>query len=194
MTYCSEGRTKAGRVFPALALDDVKRMLGMAGCQVGDAEPAGPVSPAIRQRLIHVAAPFPFVVELRGQATKTPAAYEAMRLITPLPAGRGAPPQLLEQMVRECPFGRVFRDEEGDLLFVGDLVVAGTTVRWFLTVVNVWTSMRERALEMLRFSLGPPAPLTGGGGGDACDIDDDGDGADGDGEPREGLAARIVVH
>jgi hypothetical protein len=200
MVYCSEGRTEAGRVFPALAIDDVKRMLGMAGCQVVDAEPAGPVSPAVKQRLIHVAAPFPFVVEMRGQASKTPATYEATRLITPLGAGRGLPPELLEQLVRECPFGRVFRDEDGDLLFVADLVVAGTTVRWFLMAFNVWRRMRERAAEMLAFSLTPPALRTAGGGrgegdGGEGDVEDDGDEADGDGEePRESRAARIVVH
>jgi hypothetical protein len=201
MTYSSEGRTEPGRVFPALAVDDVKRMLGMARCQVADAEPVGPVSPSVKHRLIHVAAPFPFVVEMRGQAKKTPATYEAMRLVTPLPAGRGLPPELLEQMVRECPFGRVFRDEEGDLLFVADLVVSGTTVRWFLTTIRVWAHMRQRAVEMLRLALAPPAAGTrsgsgeaGGGDGDECDTDDDGEGAPGDDEPREGRGARIVVH
>jgi len=202
MVYCSEGRTEAGRVFPALAIDDVKRMLGLVGCQVVDAEPAGPVSPAVRQRLIHAAAPFPFVVEMRGQASKTPATYEAMRLITPLGAGRGLPPELLEQLVRECPFGRVFRDEDDDLLFVADLVVAGTTVRWFLTTIRVWLHMRQRAVGMLRIALAPPHPRRAGGadrdgegGEDEADLDDAGHEAGGDdGGPGQRRGARIVVH
>ena len=121
-----------------------------------------------------------------------------LRLITPLPAGRGLSPGELETMVRECPFGRVFRDEEGDLLFIGDFVVAGTTVRWFLMALDVWTRMRQRAIQMLRLTLAPPAPRTPGpGGGEAeededCteDLDDDGD----DDEPRQGRAGRTVVH
>jgi hypothetical protein len=199
MTYCSEGRTKDGKVFPALAIDDVKRMLGMAGCQVVEAEPAGPVSPAVKQRLIHVAEPFPFVVEMRGQATKTPATYEAMRLVTPLPAGRGLSPEDMESMVRECPFGRVFRDEEGDLLFIEDLVVTGTTVLWFLTTIRVWARMRQRAVEMLRLALAPPVLRSRGPGGgdgegqedDRGDLDDEGEDDD---EPRHSRAARTVVH
>ena len=199
MTYCSEGRTKDGRVFPALAIDDVKRMLGMAGCQVVEAEPAGSVSPAVKQRLIHVAAPFPFVVEMRGQATKTPATYEAMRLVTPLPAGRGLSPEGMESMVRECPFGRVFRDEEGDLLFIEDLVVTGSTVLWFLTTIRVWARMRQRAMEMLRLALAPPGLRSRGPGGgdgegqedDRGDLDDEGEDDD---EPRQSRAARTVVH
>ena len=199
LTYCSEGRTKDGRVFPALAIDDVKRMLGMAGCQVVEAEPAGSVSPAVKQRLIHVAAPFPFVVEMRGQATKTPATYEAMRLVTPLPAGRGLSPEEMESMVRECPFGRVFRDEEGDLLFIEDLVVTGSTVLWFLTTIRVWARMRQRAMEMLRLALAPPGLRSRGPGGgdgegqedDRGDLDDEGEVDD---EPRQSRAARTVVH
>ena len=208
MVYCSEGRSEPGRVFPALAVDDVKRMLGIAGCQVVDAEPAEPVGPGVKQRLIHVAQPFPFVVEMRGQATKTPATYEAMRLVTPLPAGRGLSPEELEAMVRECPFGRTFRDDEGDLLFIADLVVTGTTVRWFLTTIRVWAHMRQRAVEMLRLALAPPSPGTPGGRGgaggrggedeaDADGVDDDGDDDDGAGndeEPGRSRAARIVVH
>ena len=202
MVYCAEGRSEPGRVFSALAIDDVKRMLGIAGCQVVDAEPAGPVSPGVRHRLIHVAQPFPFVAEMRGRAAKTPAAYEAMRLITPLPAGRGLSPGELESMVRECPFGRIFRDDDGDLLFVADLVVAGTTVRWFLTAIRVWLHMRQRAVEMLRFALAPPHPRTpGGAGGDgeggdgeAGPDDEAGEGDGDDEEPRQGRAARIVVH
>jgi hypothetical protein len=206
MTYCSEGRTETGQVFPSLAIDDVKRMLGMAGCQVVDAEPSRRVSRDVRRRLIHVAAPFPFVVEMRGQASKPPATYEAMRLVTPLPAGRGLPPELLEQLVRECPFGRTFRDEEGGLLFIADLVVVGTTVRWFLVALRVWMRMRRRAEEMLLFALTPPEPRAdggrgdagGGGGGDGDDEGDAGDDVDdagGDGEgPLQGRAARTVVH
>jgi hypothetical protein len=202
MVYCSEGRSEPGRIFPALAIDDVKRMLRISGCQVFDAEPVGPVSPSVQRRLIHVAEPFPFVVEMRGQATKPPGTFEAMRLVTPLPAGRGLPPQVLELLVRECPFGRVFRDEEGDLLFVADVVVAGTTVRWFLTTLSVWTSMRQRAIEALRLALAPPAPRTsdrageGGDGDDECGGDDDDvEEADGEDEaPRQGRAARTVVH
>ena len=205
MIYCSEGRTTPGRVFPALAIDDVKRMLGIAGCRTVEAEPVGPVRPSVRTRLIHVAQPFPFVVEMRGQATKTPLTYEAMRLVTPLPAGRGLSPGELEMMVRECPFGRIFRDEDGDLLFIGDFVVAGTTVRWFLTTVNVWTSMRHRAVEMLRLALAPPAPRppgeSGGPGGQgdgelsSDDGEDDDGGDDGDDEQaRRSRQARVTVH
>jgi hypothetical protein len=202
MTYCSESRSEPGRVFPALAIDDVKRMLGIAGCQVVDAEPAGPVSPGVRQRLIHVAQPFPFVAEMRGQAGKTPATYEAMRLVTPLPAGRGLLPAVLETMVRECPFGRIFRDDDGDLLFIGDLVVAGTTVRWFVTTIRVWLHMRQRAVGMLRIALAPPHPRRAGGangegegGEDEAGLDDDGDEAGGDDEgPGQRRGARFVVH
>lgn len=158
MVYCSESRTEAGRVFPRLSIDDVKRMLGIAGCQVVNAEPIGPVPSNVRKRLLHVAQPFPFFVEMRGQVTRTPAMYEAMRLVTPLPAGRGLPPAVLEQFVRECPFGRIFRDNDGDLLLVHDLLVAGTTVRWFLTMLHIWMRTRQRAVDMLRLALAPPAP------------------------------------
>lgn len=200
MTYCSDSRTTAARAFPAVAIDDVKRMLGMAGCRVVDAEPAGPAGPSVRRRLVHVAEPFPFVVEMRGQAAKAPPRYEAMRLITALPAGRGLPPALLEHLVRECPFGRVFRDHEGDLLFVADFVVAGTTVQWFFTALKVWMHMRRRAADMLRLALAPAAPRAGSrsGGGDGARFDGDagpddatGDDEDGDGVPRR---ARTVVH
>ena len=206
MVYCSDGRTAPGRVFPALGIDDVKRMLGFAGCRTVEAEPVGPVRPGVRKRLIHVAQPFPFVVEMRGQATKAPLTYEAMRLVTTLPAGRGLSPGELEMMVRECPFGRTFRDPDGDLLFIGDFVVAGTTVRWFLTTVNVWMSMCRRAIEMLRLALAPPAPRPadagggeGGQGDGDLDVDDpdggDDDDDDGDGqEPSRSRQARVTVH
>jgi hypothetical protein len=206
MTYASGARTEVARVFPALAIDDVKRMLGMAGCRVVDAEPAGRVKPDVRRRLIHVDDPFPMVVEMRGQAGRTPATYEAMRLITPLPAGRGLPQDALELLVRECPFGRTFRDDDGDLLFIGDLVVAGTTVRWFLTALRVWMRMRQRAVEMLRLALAPPAcragSRTGGAGGDGCEDDagpdevageDDAGDEEGDGLGQS-RQARVTVH
>lgn len=205
MNYCSTGRATPGRVFPALTIDDVKRMLGIAGCQVVEAEPVGPLRPGVRKRLIHVAQPFPFAVEMRGQASRTPATYEAMRLVTPLPAGRGLSPGELDAMVRECPFGRVFRDEDGDLLFIGDFVVAGTTVRWFLTTLRVWAQMRQRAIEMLRLALAPPAPRPPGpggreddGGGDGDDGEDGEGGDDGDDgddqEERRSRQARVTVH
>jgi hypothetical protein len=193
MAYCSAGRTEAGQFFPALGVDDVKRMLRMANCQVVEAESVGPLSPAVKRRLIHVAQPFPFVVEMRGLASRTPETFEAMRLVTPLPAGRGLPPEHLETLVRECPFGRTFRDEEGDLLFIGDFVVTGTTERWFLTTMSVWVRMRQRAVDMLRLALASSAPRAPGGAGGG-DIDDEGDQADGDDEPREGTSARTVVH
>jgi hypothetical protein len=97
-------------------------------------------------------------------------------------------------MVRECPFGRVFRDEEGDLLFIGDLVAAGTTVRWFLMALRVWTNMRQRAVEMLRLALAPPAPGPPRNQGEPDD-DEDPDAADldeeGDENPRQ---SRQTVH
>ena len=206
MAFCSDSRTTTARVFPALAIDDVKRMLGMAGCRVVDAEPAGRVKPDVRRRLIHVDEPFPMVVEMRGQAGKTPATYEAMRLVTPLPAGRGLPQDALELLVRECPFGRTFRDDDGDLLFIADLVVVGTTVRWFLTALRVWMHMRQRVVEMLRLVLAPPSSRagsrTGGAGGDggedgpepdeAAGEDDAGDEESGGlGKSRQ---ARVTVH
>jgi hypothetical protein len=206
MTYASGARTEVARVFPALAIDDVKRMLGMAGCRVVDAEPAGRVKPDVRRRLIHVDDPFPMVVEMRGQAGRTPATYEAMRLITPLPAGRGLPQDALELLVRECPFGRTFRDDDGDLLFIGDLVVAGTTVRWFLTALRVWMHMRQRAVEMLRLALAPPAcragSRTGGAGGDGGEDDEGPDEVAGEddagdeesGGPGQSRHARVTVH
>ena len=204
-TYCSEGRSEAGRVFPALAIDDMKRMLGMAGCRVVDAEPIGPVTPDVQRRLIHVAEPFPMVVEMRGQATKTPATFEAMRLVTVLPAGRGLPPDALESIVRECPFARTFRDQDGDLLFIADLVTAGTSVQWFLMALRVWMHMRDRAVGMLQFALAPAAPGRAGGSGggegpepgepeagddEAADPDDE----SGDREPDPPRHARVTVH
>jgi hypothetical protein len=205
--YCSEARTEEGRVFPGLAIDDVKRMLQLGGGRVVTAEPVGPVTPGLKKRLIHVDQPFPFVVEMRARSGKTPETHEAMRLVTVLPGGRGLSPRELEMMVRECPFGRIFRDNEGDLLLIQDLLVAGTTVRWFLMTLHIWKTTRERAVEMLRLTLAPPAPggrRTPGGSGedgdpDDIDVDDDGDegdtgDGDGDGEPRQSRSARTVVH
>jgi hypothetical protein len=205
MTYCAGARTVEGRVFPALAVDDVKRMLGIAGCRVVDAEPAGRVAPEVQRRLIHVAEPFPMVVEMRGQATKFPPTFEAMRLVTVLPAGRGLPPDALESIVRECPFARTFRDQDGDLLFIADLVAAGTSVQWFLTALRVWMHMRDRAVGMLQCALAPAAPGGAGGSGggeapgpgepdggedDPSDLDDEA----GDGEPDPPRHARVTVH
>ena len=205
MTYCAGARTVEGRVFPALAVDDVKRMLGIAGCRVVDAEPAGPVAPEVRRRLIHVAEPFPMVVEMRGQATKFPATFEAMRLVTVLPVGRGLPPDALESIVRECPFARTFRDQDGDLLFIADLVAAGTSVQWFLTALRVWMHMRDRAVGMLQCALAPTAPGRAGGSGGGEDPgpgepdggEDDPAGLDdeaGDGEPGAPRHTRVTVH
>jgi len=207
MTYCAGARTEEGRLFPALAVDDVKRMLGMAGCRVVDAEPIGPVTPDVQRRLIHVAEPFPMVVEMRGQATKTPATFEAMRLVTVLPAGRGLPPDALESIVRECPFARTFRDQDGDLLFIADLVTAGTSVQWFLMALRVWMHMRDRAVGMLQFAMAPAAPgrAAGSGGGEGPEpgepeagddelADPDPDDEAGDGEPDPPRHARVIVH
>ena len=205
MTYCAGARTVEGRLFTALAVDDVKRMLGIAGCRVVDAEPVGPVAPDVKRRLIHVAEPFPMVVEMRGQATKTPATFEAMRLVTVLPAGRGLPADALESIVRECPFARTFRDQDGDLLFIADLVAAGTSVQWFLMALRVWMHMRDRAIGMLQFALSPTAHGRAGGSGggegpepgepeagddDAADPDDEA----GDGEPGPPRHARVTIH
>jgi len=205
MTYCAGARTVEGRLFPALAVDDVKRMLGIAGCRVVDAEPVGPVASDVQRRLIHVAEPFPMVVEMRGQATKTPATFEAMRLVTVLPAGRGLPPDALESIVRECPFARTFRDRDGDLLFIADLVTAGTSVQWFLMALRVWMHMRDRAVGMLQSALSPTASGRAGGSGggegpepgepeagddEPADPDDEA----GDGEPYPPRHARVTVH
>jgi hypothetical protein len=198
MAYCSEGRTEEGLVFPALAVDDVKRMLGLAGCQVVDTTPTGPIPRGVTTRVIRVAQPFPFFVEMRIQTRKAPASFDAMRLVAPLPAGRGLPPQVLELIARECPFGRIIRDNEGDLLFVHDLLVAGTTVRWFLMTLHVWKQTAQHAVEMLRLALGPPAPAgpgdaDGPGGGDDsgdAGIDDE----DEVGEPRQAGRARVTIH
>jgi hypothetical protein len=108
-------------------------------------------------------------------------------------------------MVRECPFGRIFRDNEGDLLLIHDLLVAGTTVRWFLMTLHIWKTTRERAAGMVQLALAAPAPGGPGTPGgpdeddDPDDIDldeggDEGDTGGGDGEPRQSRSARTVVH
>jgi len=206
MGYCSEGRTEEGRVFPALAIDDVKGMLSLRGCRVVSAEPIGPVKPSVKKRLIHVAQPFPFTVEMRGQATKTPATYEAMRLITVLEGGRGVSRAQVEVMSRACPFGRIVRDPDGDLLLIQDLLVAQTTVRWFLMAVNIWQFTRTRAAELVQHALASAGPSGPGDPGTAREPDEDGDpddidiaedgdeGEAGDRELRQSRAARTVVH
>jgi hypothetical protein len=200
MVYCSQGRTTAGQVFPSLAIDDVKRMLGIGGCRVVSAEPVGPVKPSVKRRLIHVDQPFPFVVEVRVQSGKTPATYDAIRFITALPGGQGVSNAQLEVMTRECPFARIFRDDGGEVLLLHDVLAAGTTVRWFLMTLHIWKRTRQRATEMVQLALAAPAPHgsgNSGGPGDEDDPDDVGlDGGDDDGgeEPRQSEPARTVVH
>jgi hypothetical protein len=203
VAYCSEGRTASTPVFPALAIDDAKRMLGLGGCRVLPPEAAGPMSPGLRGRLIHVDRPFRFVAELSGLSGKTPARFDAMRLITALPGSRGLSGEHLESLARECSFGRFFRDVDGDVLFIHDLVVAGTTVRWFLTTLRTWTQTRDCALALLRLMLAAPAPAPAGPdvdhshdgslAPDDADLDPDDDDS-GEGEPRRTRTVRTVVH
>jgi hypothetical protein len=126
-----------------------------------------------------------------------------MSFITALPGGRGLSSGHVEALVRECPFGRFFRDADGDVLLIQDLVVAGTTVRWFLLTLRVWKQTRERALTTLRLMLAAPAPAGPGadaaadGTDDPDDLDaglDDDEGNGGEGEARRPRPARTVVH
>jgi len=154
MVCCSTGRTMDGRVFPGLAIDDVSRMLRIGGCNVVTPKPAPAVKPGVLERLIHVDQPFPFVVEMRGRSRKTPATSDAMRFITALVGGRGVSSAQLVVMARECPFGRILRDPEGDLLLIHDVLVFGVTVRWFLLTLIIWKRTRTRAMEMVKSRWG----------------------------------------
>ncbi len=208
MTYCSESRAVVGRVFPAVATDDVGLMLRMGGCRVVKPRPAGPVPPSVRARLIHVGEPFPFTIEMKGQVGKTPATYEAMRFIMALEGGGRVSDAQLAAIGRECPFLRVFRDNGGGVLAIYDVPVAGTTVRWFLVTLHVVGVMRARAAALIDAALAavPSSRHRGGGGGLGSEGDpdeaDDADGADDEGddgedtgrEPRQGRQAKVVVH
>jgi hypothetical protein len=201
VSYCAEGRTASASVFPALAFDDAKRMLGIGGCRVAPPDAVGPVPPRLRGRMIHVDLPFPFVTELRGQSGRTPAWFDAIRFITVLPGSRGLSGEHVESLARECSFGRFFRDADGDVLLIQDLVVAGTTVRWFLMTLRTWMHTRDRAIAMLRLMLAAPAPAEvgadrsqdGGLASDDADFDPDNDDSC-EGEPRRTRTLRTVVH
>lgn len=222
LKYFAGSRTLRVPVFPALGRDDVERMLKMGGCRVISATPAGRVPPGVRKRLIHVAEPFPLAVELKGEVAKEPHGYEAMRFITPIEAGQGVSDAQLAAIARDCPFLRVFRDDDGGVLAIYDVPVAGTTVRWFLLTLRVVAVMRARAVAMVQEALaascGPAAGAreagdgAGGGGAgpavleagpdgdgpadgdDLAEDDDPADEEDADASVRRGRSGRVVVH
>jgi hypothetical protein len=201
VSYCAEGRTASAPVFPALAFDDAKRMLGIGGCRVAPPDAVGTVSPRLRGRMIHVDLPFPFVIELQGQSGRTPAWFNTIRFITVLPGSRGLLGEHVESLARECPIGRFFRDADGDVLLIQDLVVAGTTVRWFLMTLRAWTHARDRAIALLRLMLAAPDPAglradrseDGSLAPDDADVDADDDDP-GEEEPRRSRTVRTIVH
>lgn len=121
-----------------------------------------------------------------------------MRFITALEGGRGVSSAQLEVMTRECWFGRIFRDLEGDLLLIYDVLVFGVTVRWFLLTLNMWKRARTRAMEMAQQALAAAATRGPGSPGEPDDEDDPEDvdlDDDDDGDaPRQARAARTVVH
>ncbi len=210
LTYFAGRRTSSAPVFPALARDDVERMLRMGGFGLTDARPAGRVAPGVKKRLIHATEPFPLAVELKGEVPEEPHGYEAMRLITPIPGGQGVSDAQLAAIARACPFLRVFRDDEGDVLAIYDVPVAGTTVRWFLLMLQIVGVMRARVVSMVQEALAARHGLArggrgrGGSSGDGgedsaeseadADEDDPADEEDASGSAGPGRSSRIVVH
>ena len=122
---------------------------------------------------------------MKGQVGKTPATYEAMRFIMALERGGRVSDAQLAAIGRECPFLRVFRDNEGGVLAIYDVPVAGTTVRWFLVTLHVVGVMRARAAALIDAALAalPSSRHRGGGGGLGTEGDpDEADDADGAGD------------
>ena len=197
MQLCTGSRTEPARVFPSVEPDDVRQMLRIGGCRVVHAAPVGPVKPGVLKRLIQVDQPFPFTVELKGESGTRRGTFEAMRFITVLAGGRGVSDAGLAVLQRDCPFARLFRDADGDVMMIYDVPVAGASARWFLLVLLTW-EFAWRTANRLALELGTMRADADGEGVDSADEDaaDAGESGDGDEDDarRQRRTARTVVH
>jgi hypothetical protein len=200
LVFCAESRTAAARVFPSVERDDVRQMLKVGGCRVVEAPPGGPVKPGVLERLIQIDQPFPFTIELKGESGTKPGTYEAMRLITVLDHGRQVGDPELAVLQRECPFARIFRDPDRDLMAIYDVPVAGASMQWFLLVLAVWGHSWRTANRLVLELLGTAPYDWPGRGRQNGDNDPDDVGLEGegdeepDGEPQQSRPTRTVVH
>jgi hypothetical protein len=173
MNYCAEGRSHEGQVFDGFVVDDVKRVLAVAGLHGQLREPLPPAAPVRagdastdpgaatssspsaspgnhERRLLDVGDPFPFVIELAFPAKRVPVAYIGLRLLTVLDDSAGLSDADVITINNQISYGRIQRDPVGRLMLVLDLVLEGITVRWFVSMLEVWRQVRKRAVVLVK--------------------------------------------
>ena len=173
MKYFAGGRTNREPVFNGLVVDDVKRMLAIAGMtahaagsrsQTGSADRAGSsprsdgeasssrlaIPRELVGRLLEIDKPFPCLIEMVLQAKAQPLTYNGLRLISPIDNGVGLSDGDIMAINSQMPCGRIQRDSLGQVMFVLELWLNGVTVGWFLSMMKSWPHLRKHAIGLVR--------------------------------------------
>jgi hypothetical protein len=212
MKYFAGGRTSREAVFSGVVVDDVKRMLGMAGMRVqasgarrlaevaashGSSPHASGENSSIRSaipreiepRLLEVDKPFPFLIEMVLRAKADRQTYNGLRLISVIDDGAGFSDSDIVNINSRMPCGRIQSDSDGHVMFVLEVAVNGVTVEWFVSMMRNWQELRRHAVRVARgVHRARQASVVPGGEADDSDPDlfDIGD--------RPPQKARTVVH
>jgi len=173
MKYFAGGRTNREPVFNGLVVDDVKRMLAIAGMTAHApgrpprAEFAGGVDSlpqpggepsstslavprGLRRRLLEVDKPFPFLIEMALKAKAGPQTYNGLRLISGIDSGAGLSDADIVSINNQMYCGRIQRDSLGQVVFMQELWLGGITVGWFVSMMKSWQHLRKHAVAVVR--------------------------------------------
>jgi len=213
MKYFAGGRTNREPVFNGLVVDDVKRMLAIAGMTAHAtgarprAESAGGVDSSpqsggeqsstclavprgLKRRLLEVDKPFPFLIELVLNAKTEPLTYNGLRLISGIDSGVGLLDADIVSINNQMYCGRIQRDSLGQVVFMQELWLGGITVGWFISMMKSWQHLRKHAVRLVRpthrahqASGAADAEAAADTDCDACDVDE-----------RPAARPRTVVH
>jgi len=173
MQYCAEGRAHHEPVFNGLVIDDVRRMLAIAGMTAIPYEPRrqptpgsesnwppasnqlGPTNqPAILRELqrsvLMVEKPFTFAIVMALKSKPVPPTYNGLSLLSVLDDGVGLSDADLIAINDLIPCGRFAQDPLGRIEFVLELWLNGITVGWFVSMMEAWARFRNQAAELIR--------------------------------------------
>jgi hypothetical protein len=172
MKSYAEGRSHREPVFDGLVIEDMTRMLAIAGITAtaltpqplaapgGEPDssavtnPDGPKRQAVtprelKRRLLKVDKPFTFIIEMVLKAKPVPPTYNGIRLLSVLDDGAGLSDADIVTLNNLMPCGRIERDPLGQVVFALELWLRGITVGWFVSMMATWTRLRKQAAKLV---------------------------------------------
>jgi hypothetical protein len=172
MKCCAEGRSHREPVYDGLVIEDMTRMLAIAGITAtpltpqpltapgGEpdssavANPDGPKRQAAipresQRRLLKVDKPFTFIIDMVLKARPVPPTYNGIRLLSVLDDGAGLSDADIVTLNNLMPCGRIERDPLGQVVFALEMWLRGITVGWFVSMMVSWTQLRKQAATLV---------------------------------------------